>query len=82
MTNPMHLLPLGYKHSKNMVVYSNFTEIQDYLLFYLSNDDERLRIALAEYDSNRETYILEHCGEKFASMIYIYIYVCVCVCGV
>lgn len=50
MTDPMHPMPLGYEHGKNVVIYSSLNELEDQLAYYLSHEEERLEIARAGYD--------------------------------
>ena len=50
MTDPMHPMPLGYEHGKNVVIYSSLNELEDQLAYYLSHEEERLKIARAGYD--------------------------------
>jgi len=50
MTDPMHPLPAGYEHGKNVVVYTSLKEVRELILYYVEHPTERLKIARAGYD--------------------------------
>jgi hypothetical protein len=64
MTDPMHPLPMGYEHGKNVVVYTSLQELRDLIMYYIQNPSERLRIARAGYDLAMDHHRSWHVVER------------------
>lgn len=45
LTDPMLPLPDGIEDRKHLVVYHSIRELKDLIIYYLNNEEERLRIA-------------------------------------
>lgn len=64
MTDPMHPLPMGYEHEKNIIVYKSLAELEQQILFYLSHPVERIRIAKAGFEHAMKNHRTWHVVER------------------
>jgi len=64
MTDPMHPLPTGMEHTKQLIVYESLWELKHFLKYYLEHEEERLKIAKSGYEVAMKRHRSWHLMER------------------